>query len=72
MLNENHLMRKIPTPRSIGMGSYNMDSHNVQRYVDNDGFVRNEGDVQVNPRMSEEVLKFINPIFNNSDLEEVI
>jgi FAD dependent oxidoreductase len=49
VVNENHLMRKIPTPRPIGMGSYNMDSHNVQRYVDKDGFVRNEGDVQINP-----------------------
>jgi hypothetical protein len=49
VVNENHLTRKIPTPRSIGMGSYNMDSHNVQRYVDKDGFVRNEGDIQVNP-----------------------
>ena len=29
------------------MGSYNSDSHNVQRVVDADGFVRNEGDMQV-------------------------
>ncbi len=49
VVNQNHLTRKTPTPRPIGMGSYNMDSHNVQRYVDKDGFVRNEGDVQVNP-----------------------
>lgn len=34
---------------SIGMGSYNMDSHNVQRYVTPEGFVQNEGDVQVSP-----------------------
>ena len=34
---------------SIGMGSYNMDSHNVQRYVTSEGFVQNEGDVQVSP-----------------------
>ena len=26
-----------------------MDSHNVQRYVDEQGYVRNEGDIQVNP-----------------------
>ncbi len=32
---------------SIGMGSYNMDSHNCRRFVDANGFVRNEGDVQV-------------------------
>jgi hypothetical protein len=31
------------------MGSYVMDSHNVQRYVTNDGFVQNEGDVGVSP-----------------------
>jgi hypothetical protein len=30
----------------IGMGSYNSDSHNVERIV-TDGFVRNEGDMQV-------------------------
>ncbi len=35
---------------SIGMGSYNMDSHNCMRYVDADGHVRNEGDIQVSPR----------------------
>jgi hypothetical protein len=29
------------------MGAYNMDSHHVQRYVDKNGSVRNEGDVQV-------------------------
>ncbi len=27
------------TPQSVGMGSYTMDSHNVQRYVKPDGFV---------------------------------
>lgn len=34
-------------PDVIGMGSYNSDSHNVERIVDVDGFVRNEGDMQV-------------------------
>jgi hypothetical protein len=34
---------------SIGMGAYNMDSHNCQRLVQN-GVVRNEGDVQVGPK----------------------
>ena len=33
--------------RLIGMGSYNSDSHNVQRIVNADGFVENEGDMQV-------------------------
>jgi len=50
---EPHLRRKMPTPDSVGMGSYNMDSHHVQRYVahDKDGraYARNEGDIQVSP-----------------------
>ena len=31
----------------IGMGSYNSDSHNVQRYVESDGTVQNEGNMEV-------------------------
>jgi hypothetical protein len=31
------------------MGSYAMDSHNVQRYVTEAGFVQNEGDIGVKP-----------------------
>lgn len=34
---------------SVGLGSYNMDSHNVQRYVTPDGTVQNEGDIQESP-----------------------
>ncbi len=34
---------------SAGLGSYNMDSHNVQRYVTARGTVQNEGDIQVSP-----------------------
>jgi hypothetical protein len=34
---------------SAGMGGYNMDSHNAQRYVGPNGDVRNEGDIQVAP-----------------------
>ncbi|MHC4876542.1 MAG: FAD-dependent oxidoreductase [Planctomycetota bacterium] len=34
---------------SVGLGSYNMDSHNVQRYVTPDGYAENEGDVQESP-----------------------
>jgi hypothetical protein len=41
--------RKRDTPMSVGMGSYNMDSHNCARYVTPEGFVQNEGDVQVSP-----------------------
>jgi FAD dependent oxidoreductase len=31
----------------VGLAAYTMDSHNVQRYVDENGHVRNEGDVQI-------------------------
>jgi hypothetical protein len=46
---ELHLRKIKPTPKPIGLGSYNMDSHNVQRYVDDNGNARNEGDIQINP-----------------------
>jgi hypothetical protein len=39
--------REVPLP--VGMGSYQLDSHNVQRYITPEGFVQNEGDVQVSP-----------------------
>lgn len=47
VMTENELLKKSPTPKSIGMGSYTMDSHNVQRYYKPDGFVQNEGDIGV-------------------------
>ena len=34
---------------SVGLGSYNMDSHNIRRYVTGEGFVQNEGDIQESP-----------------------
>ena len=40
--------QRIP-PESVGMGAYQMDSHNTQRYVTEDGLVQDEGDVQVSP-----------------------
>lgn len=49
VMTELHLRKIKPTPKPIGMGSYNMDSHNVQRYVDANGHARNEGDIQINP-----------------------
>jgi hypothetical protein len=41
------LQTDLTKPDPIGMGSYNSDSHNIQRIVDADGFARNEGDMQV-------------------------
>ena len=47
IMTENNLLKKKPTPDSVGMGSYGIDSHNVQRYITPDGFVQNEGDIGV-------------------------
>ncbi len=47
VMTENELLKKNPTPNPIGLGSYTMDSHNVQRYIKPDGFVQNEGDIGV-------------------------
>jgi hypothetical protein len=49
VMTERHLRGGLPSPRPVGLGSYTMDSHNVRRYVDARGFVRNEGDIQVDP-----------------------
>lgn len=47
VMTENELLKKKATPESIGMGSYTIDSHNIQRYVDSEGHVQNEGDIGV-------------------------
>ena len=44
---ENDVLLKREVPRSVGMGSYPMDSHNVQRCITPEGFVQNEGDIGV-------------------------
>ena len=47
VITEHDLLGKLKskTEKSIGMGSYGIDSHNIQRIVGADGFVQNEGDV---------------------------
>ena len=50
VMTENELLKRSPTPKPVGMGSYAMDSHNVQRYVKPDGFVQNEGDIGVSTK----------------------
>lgn len=47
VVTEHHLLGRKPTRRSVGMGSYNIDSHNVQRYITPEGAVQNEGDLGV-------------------------
>jgi hypothetical protein len=49
VMSELDCRRVLDTPMSVGMGSYNMDSHNCMRYVTPGGFVQNEGDIQVSP-----------------------
>jgi hypothetical protein len=50
VMTERNCRRKEVVEDSVGMGAYNMDSHNIQRYVTKEGFVRNEGDVQIGSR----------------------
>ena len=47
VMTEHETLSKRPVPQPIGMGSYSLDSHNIQRYVKPDGFVQNEGDIGV-------------------------
>lgn len=47
VMTENELLKRTPTPESVGMGSYSIDSHNIQRYVTEEGHVHNEGDIEV-------------------------
>lgn len=47
VVSERHCRGELHADDPVGMGSYGMDSHNVQRYVDAKGHLRNEGDIQV-------------------------
>jgi hypothetical protein len=47
VMTEHDCLDRTKTPDSVGMGSYTLDSHNVQRYVTPDGLVQNEGDIGV-------------------------
>jgi hypothetical protein len=49
VMTENNVLGKVKVPHPIGMGSYNLDSHNTQRYIKPDGFVENEGDIELSP-----------------------
>lgn len=49
VMTEHDCLAKRNVPNPVGMGSYTMDSHHVQRYVAEDGFVQNEGDIGVRP-----------------------
>lgn len=47
VMTQRDIQTDLTKPDAIGMGSYNSDSHNIQRIVNAAGFVRNEGDMQV-------------------------
>lgn len=50
VMTEHELLGTRPTPEPVGMGSYTIDSHNVQRYITPEGHVQNEGDIGVGLR----------------------
>jgi hypothetical protein len=47
VMTEHELLKRRPTPDPVAMGSYGIDSHNIQRYITPEGFVQNEGDIGV-------------------------
>lgn len=47
VMTEHEILGAKPVTDSIGMGSYTLDSHNIQRYVTPEGYVQNEGDFGV-------------------------
>jgi hypothetical protein len=47
VMSQKDIQTELSKPDVIGMGSYNSDSHNIQRIVNEQGFVENEGDMQV-------------------------
>ena len=47
VMTQKDIQTELTKPDVIGMGSYNSDSHNVQRYVTEDGKVQNEGNMEV-------------------------
>ncbi len=47
VMTQHHCQGQQKADDPIGLAAYGMDSHNVQRYVDESGDVRNEGDVEV-------------------------
>ena len=47
VMTENEVMGRKEVGQSVGMGSYTLDAHNAQRYVKEDGFIQNEGDIGI-------------------------
>jgi hypothetical protein len=47
VMTEHELLKRRAVEQPAGMGSYTIDSHNVQRYITPEGYVQNEGDIGV-------------------------
>ena len=47
VMTQKDIQAELTKPDVIGMGSYNSDSHNVQRYVTPEGGAQNEGNMEV-------------------------
>jgi len=52
VVTEHDCRRRVVANDPVGMGNYNMDSHNTGRYVTTEGTVKNEGNVEGSPRGS--------------------
>lgn len=61
VMRQSDLQTQRTKPDSIGMGSYNSDSHNVERVVMPDGTVQNEGNVEVPVQPYEMPYRVITP-----------
>lgn len=47
VMTQHHCQGREVAPDPVGLAAYTMDSHHTQRYIDAQGHVRNEGDVEV-------------------------
>ena len=52
VMTEHNCWGTAKAPMPVALGAYQMDSHHVRRYVGADGFVHNEGDVEVKTDLS--------------------
>jgi hypothetical protein len=61
VMTQKDVQTDVTKPDPIGMGSYNSDSHNVQRVLKPDGTVENEGDMEVPVRPYQIPYRVITP-----------
>ncbi|MGI8906452.1 MAG: FAD-dependent oxidoreductase [Candidatus Sumerlaeaceae bacterium] len=61
VMSQRDIQTSLTKPDVIGMGSYNSDSHNVQRIENASGFAANEGDMQVGVKPYQIPYRMITP-----------